>query len=465
MVVITPLSLEYKAMRRHLVEPKTLWHPKGTAFEVGTLSGTPWQVALLHGGEGNLSPAVLTERAVDWLRPCAVIVVGIAGSLKDDIDIGDVVMSTKVYGYHGGKESSEGFQARPQAWTVDHRLGQAARIVDVRDEWRGTLPSAARSKVHFKPIAAGEVVLSASDTTLKTRLTTFYNDAAAIEMESAGVAAAASLNASLPVAIVRGISDQADERKHLSDEGLQPQAAAHAAAFTVALLKEFATACAASRLDTHASPGPGEASWRPLDPVPSNDWLFDLGLVDSRSPAVLELHLIPAGEGQRVRTLRLTSLSDELKVLGRKTGLFGTNEELRTKEPATVISASGAGLGVTRDGQRSAWQPLPKDAMGAVLDPADLVDRLTDLLSALIAIDLPAPAEVGFAIGVTHPYTVAEGRVTDIPRPQANNRKSALPVRVPADDGVVFSFLVSDPKDIADELCLRLLQAFRLDGP
>ncbi len=69
-----------------------------------------------------------------------------------------------------------------------------------------------------------------------------YNDAIAVEMESACVAQAAHLNQSLPVIVVRGISDRADGTKTITD-GLdwQPKAAANAAAFAVALAQKLVT--------------------------------------------------------------------------------------------------------------------------------------------------------------------------------------------------------------------------------
>jgi hypothetical protein len=95
--------------------------------------------------------------------------------------------------------------------------------------------------VHFAPVASGEVVLNSRDTPLARQLYEHYNDAAAIEMESAGVAQAAHLNRSVPMLTVRGISDKADGLKHEADAaGGQPEAAARAALVAVAVLREFA---------------------------------------------------------------------------------------------------------------------------------------------------------------------------------------------------------------------------------
>lgn len=64
-----------------------------------------------------------------------------------------------------------------------------------------------------------------------------YNDAVAIEMESAGAAQAGHLNRKLPVLVVRGISDRADGTKDtLQDNVWQQVAAEHAAAFAITLI-------------------------------------------------------------------------------------------------------------------------------------------------------------------------------------------------------------------------------------
>jgi adenosylhomocysteine nucleosidase len=226
--VLTALSLEYTAVREHLTDVHKIWHERGTVASVGRLPGTPWDVALVELGEGNLTAATLTERVVSWLYPEAVLFVGVAGALKSDIELGDVVVATKVYGIHGGKETPEGFLVRPEAWRASHRLEQAAREA-LRDEPRA----------YLKPIAAGDVVLASAESALAARLKAHYNDAAAIEMEGSGVAAAVHL-AGGDALVIRGISDRADAAKSDRDtENWQPRAAEKAAAVAVAVLREL----------------------------------------------------------------------------------------------------------------------------------------------------------------------------------------------------------------------------------
>jgi len=239
-VVLTALNLEHAAIRRRLTDLRRVDHSSGTVFEIGRVPGGTVTVALGVTGEGNTAAAVLVERAITVFRPRAVFFVGVAGALHDGLALGDVVVATRIYAYHSGSVQPDGFRARPRSWDIPHHLDQLARYVSRTADWSQTLPPDRRVPVvHFRPVAAGEVVLNARDHPLSQQLRSTYDDAAAIEMESAGVALAGHLNNAAPVLTIRGISDRADGRKYATDEeGWQPVAADNAAAFALAVAAE-----------------------------------------------------------------------------------------------------------------------------------------------------------------------------------------------------------------------------------
>ncbi|WP_162469085.1 hypothetical protein [Streptomyces adustus] len=243
-LVLTALPVEYRAVRERLVSVRRGPSHQGTVFEAGWLNGTPWQIVLAQTGAGNHASAVLTSRAIEAFDPCALFFVGVAGGLRPDIALGDVVVATKVYAYHGGKETDGGFAARPVSWQAPHELEQLARFVDRDGAWAGARPRTggghAPPAVHFKPIAAGEVVSDAQESALRRMLDRHYQDAVAVEMEGAGVAQAAHLSNRLPALIVRGISDRADGTKRRSDAAdWQTVAARNAAAFACSVVREL----------------------------------------------------------------------------------------------------------------------------------------------------------------------------------------------------------------------------------
>jgi 8-oxo-dGTP diphosphatase len=241
-LILTALDLEYQAVRNHLTGLRKHRHQAGTHFESGRLPGGG-EVTIGSTGEGNFKAAVLAERAMNTFSPQALLFVGVAGALKSDINLGDVVVATKIYSYHGGKEEDGGFLARPSAWPAPHELLEPAHHIARTQSWAqhlmprlpGRLP-----EVHFKPIAAGDVLLNSRDTPTAEQLRRVFNDAVAIEMESAGISQASQFNRGLPALIIRGISDRADGGKSALDgAGWQPLAAAHAAAFAAALATDL----------------------------------------------------------------------------------------------------------------------------------------------------------------------------------------------------------------------------------
>jgi nucleoside phosphorylase len=238
-VVLTALEVEYRAVREHLTALQVWEHPAGTLFELGTIRGSKVRIALAIAGEGNQSSAVVTERACGAFSPRMVLLVGVAGALHTEVALGDVVVATRIYAYQGGKEDPSGFLVRPRAWDAPHHLEQRARYLTRTSWWRRLLPDVTNCgfRVHFKPVLAGEVVFDSPDSSLAELAYRHYNDAVAVEMESAGVSLAARLNRALPVLTIRGISDRADGAKATCDSAGWPAvAAARAAAFALTLV-------------------------------------------------------------------------------------------------------------------------------------------------------------------------------------------------------------------------------------
>jgi len=248
-VILTALDLEYQAVREKLVGLRPHRHSQGTLFEVGRLAAGRCQVVLAHVGKGNLSAAVLAERAIAEFRPAALLFVGVAGALQAHIALGDVVVATHVYAFHGGTSEDNGFKSRPRVWETSHAADQIAQHLHRTGSWAKDLDP--RPNVHFGPIAAGEVVLNARLSAHARWIRDNYNDARAIDMEGAGVAQAGHLNRALPVVVVRGISDRADGTKEATDrDQWQSRAVANAATFAAALAEELFTEGPTTRSST-----------------------------------------------------------------------------------------------------------------------------------------------------------------------------------------------------------------------
>lgn len=243
-VVLTALDVEYVEVQRQLVSAEQrLERVSSTLFKLDSLGVAPeWQVASAVVGPGNSNTAIIATAAVAHFQPEALVFVGVAGSLKDDVQLGDVVCGTKLYAMHGGKAEAGEFLARPEVWHGHPLLESTARQVAHAGRWRELLTTRRQPppQVHVKPIVSGDVVLADRNTEEYARIRKTYSDAVAIDMEGAGLVQAAHHCQPTPALVIRGISDGAGpEKAELDRQGHQPIAAGNAAAFTAAVLASY----------------------------------------------------------------------------------------------------------------------------------------------------------------------------------------------------------------------------------
>ncbi len=289
MVVLTALEVEYEAVRRHMADVHEDREPQGTLFDRGRIPGLDWEVALAEMGPTNTRAALVTQSAIAHFDAEVVFFVGVAGALKDDVRLGDVVVARKVYSHHGGRESADGFGARPEAWQPPYDVEQLVRSARRNEPWSFLAPDARPAtppRVHFEPIASGDVLLGFRDSETGRRIHRHYNDAVAIDMESHGVAHAVAMKHGVRALFIRGISDSADQNKAAFDAaGSQETAARHAAAFALRVLRDLRPA---ERPARERPPGPatvvvsapdrspGPASWdsRPVVRVGEQEYLL-----------------------------------------------------------------------------------------------------------------------------------------------------------------------------------------------
>ena len=260
-VVLTAIPVEFAAVRTHLCDIREETHPQGTVYDVGTFdagSGVAWTVALVEVGAGNDVAAFELERAVEHFGATHALFVGVAGGLKD-VALGDVVAATKIYGYEAGKAAEE-FLPRPDVGEPSYDLLQRAKVV-ARDAW-APVPapggpdagSAIGPKAYLGAIAAGAKVVANSDSETAKLLRQQYGDALAVEMEGRGFARAAHARPNLRLLVVRGISDQLDQKGESDRAGWQVVAARNAAAFAFRVLEGLTPAAPATPVGTATTP-------------------------------------------------------------------------------------------------------------------------------------------------------------------------------------------------------------------
>lgn len=171
-------------------------------FKKGTLNGK--DVVIVRSGIGKVNAAVCTQILVDKFNVDYVINTGIAGSLKAEIDIADVVLSSDVL-HHDVDATGFGY-ALGQIPRMDVLSFKADdRLVELGKE--ACKAAAPNVGVHVGRVVSGDQFIS--DKAVKERITSNF-DGFCTEMEGAAIAQTSYLN-NVPFLILRAISDKADD--------------------------------------------------------------------------------------------------------------------------------------------------------------------------------------------------------------------------------------------------------------
>ena len=234
-LIVTALDVETRAVLRKLSDD---WREKvvyGTVFYTGEFED--WTIAVVEVGSGNVSAAAITERGIRAFGAEVALFVGVAGGVKD-VELGDVVVGSKVYGYESGKDQATKFSPRPDLHHSAHALEQRARAIMKRERWHERLDRSnvdGAPKLLVGPIAAGERVVAANRSDTARFLRENYGDTLAVEMEGRGFLEAVHIN-QIVGGVVRGISDLLGSKSISDDAGWQAKAADAAAAAAIEIL-------------------------------------------------------------------------------------------------------------------------------------------------------------------------------------------------------------------------------------
>ena len=215
--IIGAMEIEVEALKAKM-EQVTLTKKASMEFHEGKLNGK--DVVVVRSGVGKVNAAVCTQILVDEFHVDGVINTGIAGSLKNEINIGDIVISTDAL-QHDVDARGFGYQRGqiPQMEVFSFVANPVMRETAVK-VCKEVNPDI---QVFEGRIVSGDQFISDHD--VKENLIKEFSGFCT-EMEGASIAQTAYLN-KLPFVVIRAISDKADNSATMDYPTFEKKAAQH----------------------------------------------------------------------------------------------------------------------------------------------------------------------------------------------------------------------------------------------
>lgn len=227
--IIGAMKAEVAQLKQEMNQPEVVT-VAGMEFYRGTIGEK--EVVVVQSGIGKVSAALCVQILADRFGVDGVVNTGIAGSLKAEINIGDLVLST------------DAIQHDVDATNFGYPLGEIPQLGTLTFEADERLRSLAKKccekvnpdiSVYEGRILTGDQFIC--DKNKKEWLSKTFNGSCT-EMEGAAIAQAAYLN-KIPFLIVRAISDKADDSASMDYPEFERQAIIHSTNLTRALILAY----------------------------------------------------------------------------------------------------------------------------------------------------------------------------------------------------------------------------------
>ena len=222
------MELEVEALKEQM-DVKNIVEKASMKFYEGTLRGK--DVVIVQCGIGKVNAGICVQILADLFQVDAVINTGVAGSLRAEINIGDIVISTDAC-EHDMDVTALGYkqgiipQMKESFFKADRQLVEAA--IEVCREVNPDI------NVYEGRVLSGDQFISGEE--IKNKLIDLF-DGSCTEMEGAAIAHAAFLN-EIPYVVIRAISDKADG-SDMDYPEFERAAAAHSAKLVENLVKRL----------------------------------------------------------------------------------------------------------------------------------------------------------------------------------------------------------------------------------
>jgi Domain of unknown function (DUF4062) len=221
------------------------------------------------------------------------------------------------------------------------------------------------------------------------------------------------------------------------------------------------------------SEAPSAVELRQILNAPEVRWLGETGRSlpgRGANSTTLEVHLVPLG-APRLPASTLEEGAKRLIAVGRSSSIFRDDQAVTSgSDTETAWAAaqergsSGAGLRIARSGTVTLWRELPRDSLGSIISVLSLTDQIAELLRAGSPI-VRSQSDIAVTAALDPVAMAVEGETRDLGRrTKATISRFAMgggAIRLAPEVAVASTQLQLAAKDIAHELAVRLLQAFR----
>ena len=227
--IIGAMEVEVKELREMMENPQAQT-VAGMTFYQGTIKGK--EVVVVRSGIGKVNAGICSQILVDRYQVEGIINTGIAGSLRNEINIGDIVLATVAvqhdvdatgFGYPLGEIPQMGIKEFP----ADEKLRTLAEECSKKAN-----PDI---QVFCGRVASGDQFISNKE---KKNWIQDNFDAYCTEMEGAAIAQAAYLN-NIPYLVVRAISDKADDSANMDYSEFEAKAVKNSVRLMAAMIAEL----------------------------------------------------------------------------------------------------------------------------------------------------------------------------------------------------------------------------------
>ncbi|MCM1115285.1 MAG: hypothetical protein NC397_07305 [Clostridium sp.] len=226
--LITAVTDEYIALDNLPVEWENISiNDDPAAYSIGEIiddCGKPRKILKTKLLEMGMSAASYsTTKIIDLFDPDLVIMVGICGGRKGDVDLGDIIVADRAWDYGSGKINIDDngemyFSAQPNQINIDTRLKAIIdKNKDIIDEiymcWNKQKHEKKTSNVHIGALPSGSAVVAAKSFT-DSIIAPQYRKFLGIDMETYGVYfAGENAKSNVRFVSIKAVSDMADKDK------------------------------------------------------------------------------------------------------------------------------------------------------------------------------------------------------------------------------------------------------------